>query len=52
MLPEGYSRSDNIIKSFSWIFSCVSYVWTHFYNRIVDPLLWLFTGMSVVGVDN
>ena len=46
MIPEGYSRSDNIIKSFNWIFSCLSYVWTHFFNRFIDPVLWVFTGKT------
>ena len=52
MIPEGYSRSDNIIKSFNWIFSCLSYVWTHFFNRFIDPVLWVFTGTSMMVVHD
>lgn len=44
MISEDYSRSDNIIKSFNWVLSCLSYLWNGFYNRFIDPFVWLFTG--------
>ena len=44
MISEDYSRSDNIIKSFNWVLSCLSYLWSRFYNRFIDPFVWMFTG--------
>ena len=44
MISEDYSRSDNIIKSFNWVLSCLSYLWNGFYNHFIDPFVWLFTG--------
>ena len=44
MISENYSRSDNIIKSFNWMLSCLSYLWSRFYNRFIDPFVWMFTG--------
>ncbi|KAK8820098.1 hypothetical protein WA577_006167 [Blastocystis sp. JDR] len=48
MISEDYSRSDNIIKSFNWVLSCLSYLWNGFYNRFIDPFVWLFTGKTHV----
>lgn len=44
-IPEGYSHSDNIVKSFNFIVSCFSYVFSQVWIYVLDPLISLFTGI-------
>lgn len=43
-IPEGYSHSDNIVKSFNFLVTCFSYVFSQIWNYILDPLISLISG--------
>ena len=47
-IPEGYSHSDNIIKSFNWVIAIITNLCSQIWNVILDPLFSLFTGMHYV----
>lgn len=43
MIPEGYSRSDNIITSFNWVVLYVRAFLGWLSDLLVEPSLYLFT---------
>lgn len=43
MIPEGYSRSDNIITSFNWVVLYVRAFLGWLSDLLVEPFLYLFT---------
>ena len=44
-IPEGYSHSDNIIKSYNFVVSCFSYVFSQVWIYVLDPLISLISGI-------
>lgn len=46
MIPEGYSRSDNIITSFNWIVLYARTFLGWLSDLLVEPFLYLFTSGS------
>ena len=45
-IPEGYSWSDNIIKSVNWIISCFSAIWNGCWLYMINPLISWVTGLD------
>lgn len=44
-IPEGFSHSDNIIRSFRWVLSLFSSILTQVWILVIEPVISLLSGI-------